>query len=142
MFRDAKGNPITDDQTIIFLELTKIRQLLKKPVEELTDIERWLLFFKYAADKSKAKRKRLNEIMKRNEAVKMATQILQTISRSERERSLYESQLIYELDQRSEKASAVLEGKREVAKTMKQDNVPDDVISKYTNIPLAEVAAL
>ena len=142
MFRDANGNPITDDQTIIFLELTKIRHLLKKPVEELTDIECWLLFFKYAADKSKAKRKKLNEIMKRNEGVKMATQILQTISKSERERSLYESQLIYELDQRSAEESAELRGKRMVAKNLKLDGFPFEVISRNTGIPLEEIVAL
>ena len=140
MFRDAEGTPITDDQTIIFLELTKIRHLLKKPVEELTDMECWLLFFKYAADKSK--RKKLNQIMERKEGVNMAAQILQTISRSERERSLYESQLIYELDQRSEKASAVLEGKREVAKNLKLKNIPLDVISETTGFPLEELVAL
>jgi len=64
-FRDSQGVAITDDQTIIFLELTKIRKLLKKPMEELTDIECWLIFFKYAADKSK--RKILNKITERKE---------------------------------------------------------------------------
>jgi len=140
MFRDAEGTPITNDQTIIFLELTKIRYLLKKSVEELTDIECWLLFFKYAADKSK--RKKLNQIMERKEGVNMAAQILQTISRSERERSLYESQLIYELDQRSEKESAILTAKREVAKTLKRDGFPMEAIAKSTGVPLNEVATL
>ena len=140
MFRDAKGNPITDDQIIIFFELSKIGKLLDKPVDKLTDIECWLLFFKYAADKSK--RDMLNKIIEREAGVSMATQILQTISKDERERSLYQSHLIYELDQRSEKASAVLQGKREVAKDMKLNNIPNDLISKITGFPMKEVEAL
>jgi len=72
----------------------------------------------------------------------MATQILQTISRSERERSLYESQLIYELDQRSAEESAELRGKREVAKNLKLKNIPLDVISETTGFPLEELVTL
>ena len=72
----------------------------------------------------------------------MAAQILQTISRSERERSLYESQLIYELDQRSAEESAELRGKREVAKNLKLKNIPLDVISETTGFPLEELVTL
>jgi len=72
----------------------------------------------------------------------MATQILQTISKEERERSLYQSQLIYELDQRSEKESAVKEAKLEIARNLKLKNIPIDVISETTGVPLDEVAAI
>ena len=108
MFRDAKGTPLTDDQVIIFLELTKIKALLKKRVEDLTEIESWLIFFKYAADKSK--REKLEQIIEKKEGIKMAAQILQTISMNERERALYESHLIYELDQHSALKSAEARG--------------------------------
>jgi len=109
------------------------------------DFAKWQLLLKaniLNADKSKAKRKKLNEIMKRNEGVKMATQILQTISRSERERSLYESQLIYELDQRSEKESARRSMQLGIAKNLKLRNIPLDVISEDTGLSLDEVMAL
>ena len=72
----------------------------------------------------------------------MATQILQTISKDERERSLYQSHLIYELDQRSAERSAELRGKREVAKNLKLKNVPIEIISETTGFPLEELAAL
>jgi len=140
MFRDANGNPITDDQIIIFLELSKIGKLLDKPVAELTDIECWLLFFKYAADKSK--REMLNKIMEREEGVSMATQILQTISKDERERSLYQSHLIYELDQRSAERNAEKRMQLGIAKNLKLDGFPFEVISKNTGVPLEEVEAL
>jgi len=144
MFRDAKGTPITDGQTIIFLELSKIESLLTKPMDQITDIECWLLFFKYATDKSK--RDILSKIMEKEEGVNMAARTLLTISKDEQERLAYESQMIYELDQRSEKASAersgVLLGKREVAMKLKQKNIPMDVISESTGFSVEELIAM
>ncbi|MCL2358031.1 MAG: Rpn family recombination-promoting nuclease/putative transposase, partial [Defluviitaleaceae bacterium] len=125
---------------IIFLELSKIEKLLKKPVAELTDIECWLLFFKYAADKSK--RDILNKIIEKEEGVNMATQILMTVSKEERERALHFSQFIYELDQRSEKASALKAKEIEIAKKLKLRNIPLDAISEDTGLSLEEVMAL
>ena len=156
MFRDAKGNPITDDQTIVFLELTKIAGLLKKPVDELTDLECWLLFFKYATDKSK--RDMLNKILEREAGVMMAAQILETISKDERERAIYEAQWLYELDQQSERISAEKRGeelgrkigeelgqeraKLQVAKNLKNMNFPLDAISVSTGVSMEELIAL
>jgi len=48
---------------IIFLELSKLEDLLAKPVDTLTDIECWPMFFKYVTDKSK--RDLLNKITKK-----------------------------------------------------------------------------
>ena len=72
----------------------------------------------------------------------MATQILQTISMDERERIAYEEQLIYELDQRSEVASAVKANSIEIARTFKANNVPIDVILKGVPLTRQEVEAL
>lgn len=140
MFRDAKGNPITDDQIIIFLELTKIYDLLNKPVEELTNLECWLLFFKYITDKSK--RDIMSKIFEREEGVLMAAQILETISRDEKERAIYEAQWLYEMDQQSELISAERRAKREVAKGLKRDGFPLDAIAKNTGIPMEELIKL
>jgi predicted transposase/invertase (TIGR01784 family) len=140
MFRDSKGNPITDDQIIIFLELSKIEKLLSKPVEELTDIECWLLFFRYITDKSK--RVYLNKVLEKEEGVNMAAQILQTISKEERERLEYESQLIDELDRRSAERSAERKMQFSIAKNLKLINLPYEVIAKTTGISVDELMAL
>ena len=131
---------ITDDQTIVFLELTKIAGLLKKPVSELTNLECWLLFFKYATDKSK--RNNLNKILEREEGVMLAAQILETISKDEKERAIYEAQWLYELDQQSERISAERRAARKIAKGLKLDGFPLDAISKNTGIPMEELIAL
>jgi hypothetical protein len=52
-FRDRQGNDLTDDETIVFLDLSKIEDVLTKPVEEMTNVEKWLVFFKYVGDGSK-----------------------------------------------------------------------------------------
>ena len=152
MYRDRKGRPLTDDQTIIFVELTKLDYLLKKPVEQLTPIEQWALFFRHATDKSK--RALLNKIMEQEEGIKMATNILQTISMTKEEWIAYEEQLLFELDQRSEIASAVKRAEKqgemigarakeiELAKAFKDKNVPLDIIVKSTTLTLQEVEAL
>ena len=139
-WRDTKGRLLTDDQTIIFVELTKVDGLLEKPVDKLTALERWVLFFRFATDTSK--RELLSKIVEKEEGIKMATQILQTISIDERERIAYEEQLIYELDQRSELVSARKQEAREIAKGLKLDNVPFSIIVKNTNLTLQEVEAL
>ena len=148
MFRDAKGKAITDDQVIIFLELAKIKKLLTKPVEELTEIECWLIFFKYINDKSK--KEKLTQILEKEEGINMAAQILQTISKDERERWLYESQLIHELDQRSAEESARLQGemlgevrtKREIIENLKLKNFPLDEISETIGVPVDELMVM
>ena len=139
-WRDTKGRPLTDDQTIIFVELTKVDALLEKPVNKLTTIEQWALFFRYSTDTSK--RELLSKIIEKEEGIKMATQILQTISMDERERIAYEEQLIYELDQRSEVASARKQEAIDIAKTFKANNVPIDVILKGVPLTRQEIEAL
>ena len=43
-YRDKCGNDLTDDQTIIFLQLPEANKILDKPVETMTDQEMWALF--------------------------------------------------------------------------------------------------
>jgi len=148
MYRDRKGRPLTDDLNIIFVELTKLDDLLKKPVNKLTPIECWALFFRHSTDKDK--RELLSQIIEKEEGIKVATQILQTISQNKEERRAYEEQLIFELDQRSEVANARKQGieqgakakEIEIAKGLKLDNVPFSVIVKNTTLTLREIEAL
>jgi predicted transposase/invertase (TIGR01784 family) len=126
-FRDKKGVNLTDDETILFLELTKINKLLKKPVEELTDLELWLIFFKYAANHKR--REKLNEIIKKKEGIAVALSLLTEISSSVEERIQYENELLFELDENSriyyaelpyKKALAELEAQKKAAEAENQ----------------------
>ena len=72
----------------------------------------------------------------------MASQTLQTISMNPQERRAYEEQLIFELDQRSEIASAEKRKAVEIARGLKQDDIPYSIIVKNTGLTLREVEAL
>jgi len=110
-YRDKMGLDLSDDETIIFIELPKIDRVLNKPVSEMTNIEMWAVFFRYVTDKSK--REILNQIINRKAGIEMAAQVLTEISKDERERVQYESELIFDLDYRTGMNNARREGKEE-----------------------------
>jgi predicted transposase/invertase (TIGR01784 family) len=144
LFRDKQGVPLTDDQTIIFIELSKIDGLLDVPVDDLSDVDMWAIFLRYASEKSK--RDVINQILNRKEGIHMAAQILETISKDERERMIYEDQLIYEADliareqyvERTSREAAL----KQVAKSLKYDNFPLNAIMKSTGLPLDVLESL
>lgn len=143
MFRDEHGTPLTDDENIIFLELSKIDHLIEKPVDALTDIEMWMIFFRFATDKNK--RELINKILIKEEGINMAVQILEKMSLSEEERAYYEAELIQGLDERTTQRALENERKsvaREIARNFKLNSVPLTTIAKSTGLPLEEVQSL
>jgi predicted transposase/invertase (TIGR01784 family) len=102
----------------------------------LTDIEKWMIFFRYATDKSK--RDMLNKILEKEEGIGMAVQILERMSLSEEERAGYEAVLLAELDERSERRARDLE----IARNFKNKNVPLTTIAESTGLSLEEVESL
>ena len=77
---------------IITIELSKLEQIAKKPVSEMTTLERWAVFFRYTPDKEK--RELVNEIIKIEEGIAMGAQVLLTISKDEKERARLTSEFI------------------------------------------------
>jgi predicted transposase/invertase (TIGR01784 family) len=147
-FRDRQGNDLTDDETIVFVELPKVDGILDKPVEEMTDLEQWAIFFRYVSDKSK--REIINRIIGRKEAIRMATDILEVISKDEKERVRYENELFFDLDQRSRVNGARREGRMEgvaeerinIARKMLKRNRPLDEIIEDTGLSYEEIENL
>ena len=84
---------------------------LEKPADEMSLSEKWAVFFEYLTDEGK--RDKINEIVKTEEGISMASEVLMTISRNEEERDrlLYEesqlmayySDLEYAIDEGLEK---------------------------------------
>jgi predicted transposase/invertase (TIGR01784 family) len=146
LFRDKQGVPLTDDQSIIFIELSKIDGLLDVPVDDLSDVDMWAIFLRYASERSK--RDVINQILNRKEGIHMAAQILETISKDERERMIYEDQLIYEADlvareQYVDRTAEERGAKRakemntmEIAKNLKMLQIPFEIILKSTGLSL------
>jgi flagellar biosynthesis/type III secretory pathway protein FliH len=78
------------------VELSKLDQIVKKPVNEMTDLEKWALFFQYA-DRPKY-REKLNKVIETKEALQMAGELLLSVSQDERERAVARSYKMFQTD--------------------------------------------
>lgn len=108
-YHDTENNLSFNGTTaIIDIELEKAEQFLDKPIPAMTPIERWSVFFQYALDPERLDL--INEILKYDEGVAMATAELLTVSEDERERARIEHELKNQLDWQSGMTNARLEG--------------------------------
>ena len=108
---DADNALFSDAVHVVFLELSKLRDLLKKPVGEMTDLEKWALFFKYANDTEQ--RERVNEVIASKGVLQVAGNLLMGVSQNERERAVYRSRRMYQTDLLSDLATAEDRGRRD-----------------------------
>lgn len=108
---DETGEQLCDAIHIVFVELSKLGELLEKPVEQMTDLDKWAVFFQYAADPQK--RRKVNEVIESTEVLQVAGELLMNISTNEDERARYRSRKKYEMDRRSDLATAWDSGKAE-----------------------------
>jgi len=108
-----KSNVITlNGRTrIITIELSKLEKTVEKPIEEMNLQESWGVFFGYLTDTEK--RMKINDILKREEGIAMASEVLINVTKDEIERARLLSELKYELDTQSNLSWAKLEGKQE-----------------------------
>ena len=110
---DQDNSLLCDAVHIVFVELSKLRTILRKPVEDMTDLEKWALFLRYA-DQARY-REKLNSVIASKEALQMAGEMLMSISQDERERARLRSRRMYETDYLSNIATAEDRGRREGA---------------------------
>ncbi len=104
MREDETGELLSDAVKAIFIELSKLDGIMKKPVSDMTDIEKWAVFLQYASDTSK--REKVNQVIESKEALKMAGDMLMSISQDERERAVFRSRRMYQTDMESNLATA------------------------------------
>ena len=129
-------------------------------MENLSELEKWVIFLRDS--KNKKKRDLLNAIMRSDEGIRKAGEILMTISEDEREWIRQESRLKAELDyqsgilaSREEGHTAGLQeghtaglaeglglGIEQSARGMKAENIPLDTIVKITGLSPEQVEAL
>jgi hypothetical protein len=131
--------------------LEKAGEFEKKAPGNMSGAEKWALFFRYVKDKRR--RELVNELLKEEEGIAMAGEVLLSISRDEVERARLESELKYELDwqsfivgaRREGKAEAAQEAyqqKLEAARKMKLDGLSTAKISEYTRLSPEEIENL
>jgi predicted transposase/invertase (TIGR01784 family) len=132
---------------IITLELSKLGEVLKKPIKDMNAPELWGVYFQYL--RNKKKRGMINEIIKQEEGIAMASKVLITISKDEKERFRLMSEEKYILDTQSNlsyarqqakvrearsEARGEARTKLEIARKMKQAGRPFTEIAEFTGL--------
>jgi predicted transposase/invertase (TIGR01784 family) len=143
-FRNAEGEELSDAVNVMFVELPKLKRILKKPVGEMTGAEMWAFFLAYA-NKPKYK-KLLNEVVDAKEEIKMAYDLLTGISRNADERARFRARRKFQMDQEHNRVIAFGEGKLErtyeIAHNLLSNEMPLDFIVKTTGLSLEEIQAM
>jgi predicted transposase/invertase (TIGR01784 family) len=147
-FRDESGYELLDSVGVVFVELTKLGDAAKKPIESMTSLEMWGLFFAHASESKY--RELIAKMTKHKEEIKMATELLSNISKDEIERAHYRSRRMYQMDMEhnfaASRAEGIAEGEKlgrmENARRMKADGMDSALIAKYTELPIEEIEKL
>ena len=104
------GELLSDAIQIVFVELSKLKEIMKKSVSDMTDMEKWAVFFQYASEPTE--RATVNKVIESKEALQMAGDLLMSISKDERERAVFRSRRMYQTDLASNLATAEDRGER------------------------------
>ena len=108
MRHDSDNGLLHNGIQSIFVELTKLRGIMKKPIEQMTDMEKFAIFLKYANDRKH--REIVNEVIKSREGLIVASEVLQSISKNEREQAIFLSRKKAQMDLVSNFATAEKRG--------------------------------
>jgi len=131
-YYDRKNDLSLNGRTqIITIELSKLEKIVEKPAEEMSSAERWAVFFEYLTDKEK--REKINQIIKYQEGIAMASEVLIKVTRDEEEQAWLRSREKYELDTQSKMTQAKKEGRKEVIDLLKSGKSLEQIISEYEN---------
>jgi len=107
-YRNRKGDELCEATMSIFVDLTQAKEIVKKPVDEMSDQEAWSVFFALGNDP------RYSEVIigltKKMEGIAMAYNALLSISQDADERARFHSRRMWEQDREHEQAVAREEG--------------------------------
>ncbi len=76
--KNQMGQVLSGHLNVIYIDLLEIRKLYKKPVEKLTGLQKWGLYFSYADDESKADY--IKKIVASEEGIMAANLIVEKMS--------------------------------------------------------------
>ncbi len=141
---DGDNELLTDAIRVIYVELSKLNEILKKSVDAMTDLEKWAVFFQYANQPQY--RETVNQVIESKEVLQMAGNLLMSVSKDEKERAVFRSRRMYQTDRQSDLATAedrgVQKGRMDVARNMLKRGRSIDEISEDTGLSHAEVTSL
>ena len=149
---DEDNELLSDAIGVVYIELSKLNEILKKPVNDLTDLEKWAVFLEYA--NIPAHRETVNKIIESKEALQMAGDLLMSISQDEKERAVFRSRRMFQTDMASDLATAEERGEKRgraegrakeklaIAQNMIKRNRPIEDIIEDTGLTREEVENL
>jgi predicted transposase/invertase (TIGR01784 family) len=108
---DEDNGLLTDAVCVVYVELSKLDEIIKKSVNDMTDLEKWAVFFQYASVPTH--RETVNKVIDSKEALQIACSLLMSISQDERERAVFRSRRMYQTDRESDIATAEDRGRHE-----------------------------
>jgi predicted transposase/invertase (TIGR01784 family) len=144
-FRDEAGEALSEAAGIVFVELSKLKTAMRKPVSEMTPAEMWAIFFGHADEPKHAKL--LREIRKTKEEIEMAHKILTNISKDEKERAHYRSRKMFRTDMEHSMAVSRKEGmakgiEKGIEKGMEKGKVEVAKNALALRLPVEQIEAL
>lgn len=149
MRHDSDNELLTDAIRVVYVELSKLGEIMKKPVNDMTDLEKWAEFFQYASDPTR--RETVNQVIDSKEVLQMAGNLLMSISQDEKERAVFRSRRMYQTDLQSNLATAEDRGERrgrvkgraegmiEVARNALRMGMPVEDIIRLTGLTQEDV---
>jgi len=138
--RRPTGEQVSDQINMVIIELSKLNEIMKKPVKTLTAFEMWSLFLKYASDP--VHRELMNEIIHVKEEIGMASTLLMEISKDERERAVFRSRRMAETDTASNILTAEARGELRSDKKWQSVIADKDAENEQLRLKIAELQAM
>ena len=124
----------------VFVDLTRLDDVLKKPIGEMTGMEKFSVFLKYAPNPEY--RDIVNKVIESEEGLAVAGEVLMSISKDERERAIFRNRRIALADRESDRVTVERIHAKNIAKNLLKNQIPIEIIIDSTNLTRAEVEAL
>ena len=149
---DEDNEQLCNAIQVVYVELSKLQEIIKKSVGDMTDLEKWAVFFRYADEPFH--RETVNKVIASKEVLQMAGNLLMSISQDERERAVFRGRRMYQTDQQSNIATAEDRGVQrgraegrverniEIARQALQMKMSAADIAKLTGLTYEEVERL
>ena len=140
MRHDDDSELLHDAIRVVFVELSKLDEILLKPIDEMTVLEKWAVFFQFAPNPKY--RETVNKVIESEEVLQVAGNLLMNISQDERERAIFRSRRKYQTDYDSDMATVEDNTKLDIARNLLTMNIPLDQIVKATGLTIKDVESL
>ena len=145
---DMDNELMHDAVQAVVIELSKLDDVVIKPPKTMTDLEKFSVFFEYAANP--AYRDTVNKVIESEEVLTVASNVLMSISQDEGERAIFRSRKKFQMDMASNFATAIDnakdEGKKDaelkIAQNAKAMGMDSETIIKLTGLTSEEIESL